>query len=102
MKTTLKKISTAAFAIILIASFTNCKAVQNANNKQKGAAIGAAGGAILGAIIGTNVGYGNSELGAVIGAAVGGGTGILVGNRMDKQAQKILDAAQQKADGIKQ
>jgi len=89
MKTTLKKITTTAFVLLLIASFTNCKAVQNANNKQKGAAIGVAGGALLGAIIGNNVGKGNSELGAVIGAAVGGGAGILVGNRMDKQAQKI-------------
>ncbi|MCK0155681.1 OmpA family protein [Cellulophaga sp. F20128] len=89
MKTTLKRISTTVFVLLLIASFTNCKAVQNANNKQKGAAIGVAGGALLGAIIGNNVGKGNSELGAVIGAAVGGGAGILVGNRMDKQAQKI-------------
>ncbi len=90
MKTILKKIATGAFALVLIASFTNCKAVKNANNKQKGAAIGAAGGALLGAILGNNIGKGgNSELGAVIGGVVGGGAGVLIGNRMDKQAQKI-------------
>lgn len=70
--------------------FTSCKAVDNANNKQKGAVIGAAGGAILGAIIGNNVGDGNnSELGAVIGGVVGGGAGVLIGKKMDKQAQQI-------------
>ncbi|QNK77034.1 OmpA family protein [Winogradskyella sp. PAMC22761] len=69
---------------------TGCKAVDNANNKQKGGVIGAAGGALLGAIIGNNVGNGNnSELGAVIGGVVGGGAGVLIGNKMDKQAQKI-------------
>ena len=66
------------------------KAVQNANNKQKGAVIGATGGAVLGAIIGNNVGKGgNGELGAVIGGVVGGTAGVLIGNKMDKQAQKI-------------
>ncbi len=75
---------------VLAISFTNCKAVQNANNKQKGAVIGTAGGAILGAIIGNNVGKGgNGELGAVIGGVVGGTAGVLIGNKMDKQAQKI-------------
>ncbi|WP_339634265.1 OmpA family protein [Bizionia echini] len=78
-----------ALAAILVISFTNCKAVENSNNRQKGAAIGAAGGAILGAIIGNNVGRGNSELGAVIGGVVGGGAGVIIGNQMDKQAQRI-------------
>lgn len=86
----LKKSLRVILAIVLAISFTNCKTVQNANNKQKGAVIGAAGGAILGAIIGNNVGKGgNGELGAVIGGVVGGGAGILIGNKMDKQAQKI-------------
>jgi len=68
----------------------NCKSVQNANNKQKGGVIGATGGAILGAIIGNNVGKGgNGELGAVIGGVIGGGAGVLIGNKMDKQAKKI-------------
>ncbi|ADY29552.1 MULTISPECIES: OmpA family protein [Cellulophaga] len=90
MKTTIKKITIGVFALLLMVNFTSCDAVQNANNKQKGGAIGAAGGAILGAIIGNNVGKGgNGELGAVIGGVVGGGAGVLIGNRMDKQAQKI-------------
>jgi len=90
MKTQLKKFGLILFTIVLTISLTNCKAVQNANNKQKGAVIGATGGAILGAIIGNNVGKGgNGELGAVIGGVVGGGAGVLIGSKMDKQAQKI-------------
>ncbi len=78
------------FILALIFSLSGCKAVQNANNKQKGGVIGAAAGGVLGAIIGNNVGKGgNGELGAVIGGVVGGGAGILIGNKMDKQAQKI-------------
>ena len=90
MKTFIKKIGIILFAFTLVMSFTNCKAVQNANNKQKGAVIGATSGAIIGAIIGNNVGKGgNGELGAVIGGVVGGTAGVLIGNKMDKQAQKI-------------
>lgn len=90
MKTYIKKTSILFFALLMAFSLINCKATQNANNKQKGAAIGAAGGAILGAIIGNNVGGGgNGELGAVIGGIIGGGAGVLVGDKMDKQAQQI-------------
>ncbi|MFD0990653.1 OmpA family protein [Mariniflexile jejuense] len=90
MKTIINKIGILLFTAVIAISLTNCKAVQNANNKQKGAVIGATGGAILGAIIGNNVGKGgNGELGAVIGGVIGGGAGILIGNKMDKQAQKI-------------
>lgn len=90
MKTLINKIGLILFSIILTISLTNCSAVQNANNKQKGAVIGATGGTILGAIIGNNVGKGgNGELGAVIGGVVGGTAGVLIGNKMDKQAQKI-------------
>ncbi|MGB5420080.1 OmpA family protein [Algibacter sp.] len=90
MKKTNKKIFFTIFTLILAVSLSSCKSVKNANNKQKGAVIGATGGAILGAIIGNNVGKGgNGELGAVIGGVVGGGAGILIGNKMDKQAQKI-------------
>ncbi|WP_179339380.1 OmpA family protein [Winogradskyella ludwigii] len=75
---------------LLLVLMASCKAVDNANNKQKGAAIGAAGGALLGAIIGNNIGKsGKGELGAVIGGVVGGGAGVLIGNKMDKQAQDI-------------
>ena len=89
MKSIFKNIKLFTIAGLLLISFTNCKSVQNANNKQKGAAIGVAGGAILGAIIGNNIGKGNSELGALIGGAIGGGAGVLIGNKMDKQAQEI-------------
>ncbi len=90
MKTFINKIGIIVLTIVLTVSLTNCSAIQNANNKQKGAVIGATGGAILGAIIGNNVGKGgNGELGAVIGGVVGGGAGVLIGNKMDKQAQQI-------------
>ena len=90
MKTAIKQTGIILFTIMLTLSLTNCKSVQNANNKQKGAVIGATGGAILGAILGNNIGKGgNGELGAVIGGVVGGGAGVLIGNKMDKQAQKI-------------
>ncbi len=90
MKTFYKQISIAAFALLLVTSLGSCEATRNANNKQKGAVIGATSGAILGAIIGNNVGKGgNGELGAVIGGVVGGGAGVLIGSKMDKQAQKI-------------
>jgi len=87
MKIFIRNISIVAFCAIFA---VGCEATKNANNKQKGAVIGATTGAILGAIIGNNTGDGeNSELGAVIGGVVGGGAGIIIGNEMDKQAQKI-------------
>ena len=90
MKTIINKVSLIVFSLILLVSLSNCNAVKNANNKQKGAVIGATGGAVLGAIIGNNVGKGgNGELGAVIGGVVGGTAGVLIGSKMDKQAQKI-------------
>jgi outer membrane protein OmpA-like peptidoglycan-associated protein len=90
MKTFFKQTTLVALALTLVVSLGSCEATQNANNKQKGAVIGAAGGAVLGAILGNNIGKGgNSELGAVIGGVVGGGAGVLIGNKMDKQAQKI-------------
>jgi outer membrane protein OmpA-like peptidoglycan-associated protein len=90
MKNTINKSGLVLFIIILTVSLANCKSVQNANNKQKGAVIGATGGAVIGAIIGNNVGKGgNGELGAVIGGVVGGTAGVLIGAKMDKQAQKI-------------
>ena len=71
---------------------SSCESVQNANNQQKGTAIGAATGAVLGAVIGHNVGSGkNSELGAVLGAVVGGAAGNVIGRKMDKQAKEIKE-----------
>ncbi len=87
---TLKKTLFILVAIALSINLSSCEATKNANNKQKGAVIGATGGAILGAIIGNNVGKGgNGELGAVIGGVIGGGAGVLIGSKMDKQAQEI-------------
>jgi len=86
----IKRLSITTLALVLVVSLGSCEATQNANNKQKGGVIGAASGAILGAIIGNNVGEGgNGELGAVIGGVVGGGAGVLIGAKMDKQAQEI-------------
>ena len=90
MKLMIKNIVYAALSLSLVIGLGSCEATKNANNKQKGAVIGAAGGAVLGAIIGNNVGKGgNGELGAVIGGVVGGTAGVIIGDKMDKQAQKI-------------
>lgn len=90
MRTYFKKSALVALALILVAGLSSCEATKNANNAQKGAVIGTAGGAILGAIIGNNAGKGGKgEIGAVIGGVVGGTAGVLIGNKMDKQAQKI-------------
>ena len=90
MKTTLRQIGTLFIALTLIVGFSSCEATKNANNKQKGAVIGATSGALLGAIIGNNAGKGgNGAMGAVIGGVVGGTAGVLIGDNMDKQAQKI-------------
>ncbi|MFD2098560.1 OmpA family protein [Flagellimonas iocasae] len=86
MKNILLKSTTAFLALTLIFS---CDAVKNANNTQKGAAIGAGGGAVIGGVIGNNVGKGNTALGAIIGAVVGGAAGGYIGNRMDRQAERI-------------
>lgn len=90
MRTTIKTLGIIFFSLTMVLSLSNCKAIENANNKQKGGVIGATGGAVIGAIIGNNVGKGgNGELGAVIGGVVGGTAGVLIGNKMDKQAQEI-------------
>lgn len=90
MRTIFKQTALVALAFTFVISLTSCEATRNANNKQKGAVIGAASGAVLGAILGNNIGKGgNGELGAVIGGVVGGGAGVLIGSKMDKQAQKI-------------
>ena len=86
MKTVLNRM----FAILVVSSLLfGCDAVQNANNKQKGAVIGASGGAVIGGVIGNNTGDGNTALGSIIGGVVGGAAGAIIGNRMDKQAKAI-------------
>lgn len=90
MKKLINKIAIITLALTIVSSISSCEAIKNANNTQKGGTIGAAGGALIGAILGNNIGKGgNGELGAVIGGVVGGGAGVLIGNKMDKQAKKI-------------
>ncbi len=73
--------------------FTSCQTIQNANNTQKGAAIGTAAGAVLGGILGNNMGKGgNGTAGAVLGGIIGGVAGGVIGNKMDKQAREIKTA----------
>lgn len=84
----MNKLGIIALAMTVLIAFTNCEATKNANNTQKGAAIGVAAGGIIGAIIGNNTG-GNTELGAVIGGAIGGVAGGIIGKQMDEQAKKI-------------
>lgn len=78
------------FALLFAAlMLVGCDATRNASNKQKGTVIGATGGAVIGGVVGNNVGEGNTALGAIIGGVVGGAAGAYIGDRMDKQAQKI-------------
>lgn len=86
MRKTINRIFVVFFAATLL---MGCEATKNANNKQKGAVIGTAGGAVIGGIIGNNTGKGNTALGAIIGGVVGGAAGGYIGDRMDKQAQRI-------------
>lgn len=86
---------------------TSCEPIRNANNQQKGTAIGAAGGAILGGVLGNNIGGGrNGALGAVLGGVIGGVAGNVIGNKMDKQAKDIKETlpgaeVERVGDGIK-
>lgn len=90
MRQLFKQIGLATLCMVFLVGITSCEATKNANNKQKGAVIGAAGGAVLGAILGNNIGKGgNGEIGAVVGGVVGGAAGVLIGAKMDKNAQKI-------------
>ena len=87
------KITIVAIVLLIAFPFTGCKSVQNANNTQKGVAIGATTGAIIGGILGNNLGKGgNTAMGAVIGGVVGGAAGGVIGNKMDKQAREIEEA----------
>lgn len=78
-------------AILFVAStlLYGCDATRNSSNKQRGTVIGSAGGAVVGGVVGNNTGDGNTALGAIIGGVVGGAAGAYIGNRMDKQAQRI-------------
>jgi len=83
----LKRISIYGLSLVLMLSLNlGCTAIQNSNKTQRGAAVGVAGGALVGGLIGGNL------TGALIGAAIGGGAGALIGNKMDKQADRIEEA----------
>ena len=86
MRTSINRIFAVLFAATLL---FGCDATRNASNKQKGTVIGATGGAVLGGVVGNQVGDGNTALGAIIGGVVGGAAGAYIGDRMDKQAQRI-------------
>ena len=88
----INKLNIAAFFIAGSLLLTSCESVQNANNTQKGAAIGTATGAVIGGILGNNIGKGgNAPLGAVLGGVVGGVAGGVIGDKMDKQAKEIKE-----------
>ena len=88
----ISKLNIAAFFISGSLLLTSCESVQNANNTQKGAAIGTAAGAVIGGILGNNIGKGgNAPLGAVLGGVVGGVAGGVIGDKMDKQAKEIKE-----------
>ena len=88
----INKQNIAAFFIAGSLLLTSCESVQNANNTQKGAAIGTAAGAVIGGILGNNIGKGgNAPLGAVLGGVVGGVAGGVIGDKMDKQAKEIKE-----------
>ena len=53
----------------------------------QGGAAGAAGGGVIGGIIGRLAG--DTATGVIIGAAVGGTAGVLIGARMDRQAEEM-------------
>ena len=72
---------------------SSCESVRNANNTQKGVAIGAVSGAVIGGVLGNNIGKGGKgAMGAVLGGVVGGVAGGIIGNKMDKQAREIKTA----------
>ena len=88
----INKLNIAAYFIAGSLLLTSCESVQNANNTQKGAAIGTAAGAVIGGILGNNIGKGgNAPVGAVLGGVVGGVAGGVIGDKMDKQAKEIKE-----------
>lgn len=90
----------AAYILVLSISTTEMASAQQSTKKkattsknaklkksQKGALIGVGAGAIIGGLIGKN--NKNTAIGAIIGATVGGAAGAVIGNHMDKQAEKL-------------
>ncbi|MDO5510609.1 MAG: OmpA family protein [Weeksellaceae bacterium] len=86
----MNKVNMGLLSLLLVVAFVfqSCEAIQNTNRAQRGGVIGAAGGAAVGAAISKN----NRALGAIVGGVVGGAAGAIIGNKMDKQAEKIDQA----------
>src|SRR5262245_9700386 len=70
-------------SLLIVSSF--CSAIVQAQNTERGAALGGIGGALAGAAIGKN--NGDTGAGALIGGAVGLITGAVVGNSMDEKTR---------------
>lgn len=88
----INKTNIAAMFLSATLMVTSCESVQNANNQQKGTAVGVAAGAILGGVLGNNIGKGrNAPVGAVLGGVVGGVVGNAIGRKMDNQAKQIKE-----------
>lgn len=88
----MKKLFTAAVALMVSATFFSCASMQT--KEEKGTAIGAGSGAAVGAILGQAIGN-NTEstvIGAGIGAVLGGIAGNQIGRYMDRQEQELRDA----------
>ncbi|MDB4297404.1 OmpA family protein [Flavobacteriaceae bacterium] len=63
------------------------------NNATKGGLIGSGAGAAIGAGIGALIGgKKGAAIGAISGGAVGGATGIIIGKKMDKQAEELRNS----------
>ena len=81
-----RKITTIVLMLCMTMSLNlGCKAIENSNKAQRGAVVGGAGGALVGGLIGGGI------KGALLGMVIGGAAGAIIGNEMDKQAQRITE-----------
>jgi outer membrane protein OmpA-like peptidoglycan-associated protein len=74
-------------ALLVAAASLATTACASLNNKEKGGIIGATGGAVIGGAIGKA--NGSTAKGAILGATIGGAAGMIIGHRMDKQAEEL-------------
>lgn len=88
MNKTLKtSFATLLAAILLTTAITSCDTYKRQNTATKGGIIGVGAGAAAGTVLGHA--FGNTALGAILGGALGGTAGVLIGRRMDKQAEEL-------------
>jgi outer membrane protein OmpA-like peptidoglycan-associated protein len=83
MKDGRRLVAVAALGAVVVAS-AGCASL---DESEKGAIIGAAGGAAVGGVVGSKTG--STTRGVLIGTAVGGAAGIIIGRRMEKQAEEL-------------